>query len=236
MINFKDLQFMSIGSNCVYLACFDRKTRLKGPMDNAVIKSVNGLKLVINNELYDFVKNTASQRRHKNSNEFRPGDCEWETIYPNRTICFVHNIPEGDKFFAEFKIRCDRLAEFLTDVKENDNKWLIFTLNGNFVKYHTGELIENSLEEVFTYLSEIGLLSKTIIIGSRVLKSEYKVFDHHLNRESFNKLKEKFSQINYIELNDVNAWEPDNTIKQFNEKMPIFIEAILARKEQLCQN
>ena len=230
-MKFEDLKFMSIGSNCVYLACFDKKTRLKGPVDNVSLKSVNGLKLLIENKLYEFVKNNEAQRRHKNDNEFRPGDCEWETLYPNKTICFVHNIPDGDKFFAEFKTRCDNLTNFLIDVKQNNNKWLIFTLNGNFVKYHTGELIENNLSEVLQYLAEMGLLSKTLIIGSRVLKSDYKVFDHHLNRASFNKIKEQFSHLNYIELNDVNAWEPEDTIKQFKEKMPNFVEAILARKE-----
>lgn len=76
MINCEDLQFMSIGSNCVYLACFDKKLRLKGPLDNVALKSVNGLKLAINNELYDFVKDNIPQKRHKNSNEFRVGDCE----------------------------------------------------------------------------------------------------------------------------------------------------------------
>lgn len=230
-MKFEDLEFMSIGSNCVYLACFDKKTRLKGPLDNTALKSVNGLRLAINNELYNFVKDNTPQKRHKNSNEFRAGDCEWETLYPNRTICFVHNIPEGEKFFAEFKIRCDRLFKYLADIRENNNKWLIFTLNGNFVKYNTGELIENNLNDVLDYLSEIGLLSKTIIIGSRVLQSDYKVFDHHLNRESFNKIKEKFSHLNYIELNDVNAWEPEDTIKQFKEKIPVFINSILARKD-----
>ena len=231
MIKFEDLKFMSIGSNCVFLACFDKKVRLKGPLDNTSLKSVNGLKLAINNDLYTFVKSNIPQKRHKNANEFRTGDCEWETTYPNKTLCFVHNIPEGNKFFTEFKIRCDRLTEYLTDIKENKNKWLIFTLNGNFVKYNTGELIENNLSDVLNYLSEVSLLSKTIIIGSRVLQSDYKVFDHHLNRKSFNEIKEKFPHLNYIELNDVNAWEPENTIKQFKEKIPKFIEAILARKE-----
>ena len=75
-MKFEDLQFMSIGSNCVYLACFDKKIRLKGPLDNTALKGVNGLKLAINNKLYDFVKETVPQKRHKNPNEFRIGDCE----------------------------------------------------------------------------------------------------------------------------------------------------------------
>lgn len=228
---FENYKFMSIGSNCVFLACFDKATRLKGPVDNTSLKSVNGLKLVIENKLYDFVKNTPSTKRHKNENEYRKGDCEWETIYPNRTLSFVHNTPDNEHFFVNFKARCDALSDFISKAKTDNNYWLIFTLNGNFVKYNTGELILNNLEEVLSYLKDIGLLSKTIIIGSRVIDSYYKVFDHHLNKESFNYIKTKFKTLNYIELNDVNAWEPEDTIKQFKEKIPKFIEAILARKE-----
>ena len=226
----RSYQFMSIGSNCVFLACFNREDRLKGPVDNTSLKGVNGLKLVIENKLYDFIKNNEFQKNHKKENDYRPGDCEWECIYPNKTISFVHNVPEGEKFFNQFKIRCDRLNSFLEDVKENDNKWLIFTLNGNFVKYHTGELINNNLKEVLEYLDKIGLLNKTIIIGWRVLKSDYKVFDHHLNRKSFDEIKIDFPKLNYIELNDVNAWEPEYTIKQFNDKLPKFVNSILERK------
>ena len=224
-------QFMSIGSNCVFLACFDKDTRLKGPLDNTSLKGVNGLKLLIENKLYDFVKDTAFEKRHKQSNEYRTGDCEWESVFPNKTLAFVHNIPEGERFFKEFKSRCDRLNDFLKDIRENDSKWLIFTLNGNFVKYHTGELIHDNLKEVLEYLNEMGLLKKTIIIGSRVIKSDYKVFDHHLNKKSFDLIKTNFKKLNYIELNDVNAWEPDDTIKQFNEKLPKFVKSILERKE-----
>jgi len=204
-MNFEDYKFMSIGSNCVFLACLDKSVRLRGPVDNTSLKSVNGLKLVVEDKLYDFIKNTTPTKRHKNENEYKKGDCEWETAYPDKTLSFVHNIPEGEHFFNNFKLRCQALADFIPKAKTDNKYWLIFTLNGNFVKYNTGELIMNNLEEVLAYLKETGLLSKTIIIGSRVINSDYKVFDHHLNRESFNHIKNTFKTLNYIELNDVNA-------------------------------
>ena len=116
-------------------------------------------------------------------------------------------------------------------IRSDDTKWLIFSLNGNFVKYHTGELINSNLEEILSYLKENNLLHKTIIIGSRVIQSTYKVCDHHLNKKSFNQIKEHFHQLNYIELNDVNAWEPEDTINQFKNKIPNFVNTILSRKE-----
>ena len=75
-MKFEDLKFMSIGSNCVFIACFEKTKRLRGPLDNTSLKSINGLKLLIENNLYDFIKNNAPEKRHKNSNEYRIGDCE----------------------------------------------------------------------------------------------------------------------------------------------------------------
>lgn len=229
-MNFEDLKFMSIGSNCVFLACFDRKARLKGPVDNVSLKGVNALKLLFENKFYSFIYNTTPVKRHKNSNEFKKGDCEYETTYPNNTVSFIHNIPEGEHFFNNLKTRCDALMAFLPEVKTNPNAWLIFTLNGNFVKYGMGTLVLDNLKNCLLYLKDINILHKVIIIGSKVKDSDYKVFNHYLNNDSLNKLSVDIKEpINYLELTDVNAWEPAETQKQFKLKIVPAINTYLNR-------
>ena len=57
MIKFEDLKFMSIGCNCAMIGCIKKEDRLKGPVDNIAIKSFTGFKLVLDNKLFEFVKN-----------------------------------------------------------------------------------------------------------------------------------------------------------------------------------
>ena len=224
-MKFEDLNFMSIGSNCVFVATYPKDERLKGPVDNTSLKSVNAVKMLFDNSFYSFIKNTTPVKRPKKPNEFRPGDCEYETIYPNDTVSFVHNIPEGEKFFTEFKKRCDRLYSFIKDVRVKNNCWLVFALNGNFVRYGTEELVKHNLEDVIIYLKSQNILNKVIFLGSKVVNNNYKVHNHFLDAKSLELLKHKYN-IKYVELINVSTWNPENAQKEFKLKM----------EKCLCQN
>lgn len=217
-MNFEDLKFMSIGSSCVYLACISKDVRLRGPVDNIKLKNIKALKILLENRFFDYIKNTSYKTTRKKLGDFQKGDCEIISDFPDDTFTYIHNLPSGDHFFNNLKIRCDNLKEFLNKVTKDDNSWLLFSLSGSYVEYGTGKLINNQLYQILSYLKDKNLLNKTILIGSHWKTINYKIFNHYLNKESINQLRKTFN-FNYIELDDVDYRFPKETQKQFKNKV-----------------
>lgn len=221
-MKFEDYKFMQLGGNCAYLGFQSDKKRIRGPMDNTIIFGVNCIKLLFNNKLYDFVKNTKfiSKPRPKS---FKL-DCPVFSTFPNDTVRFVHNIPEGEKFFTNFKQRCENFNNFFKKVKTDDKYYFIITINQIFAELDTGKLKNNKLDEIIKFLRKTKLLDKTIFVGTRATKKEYKkLFNYYI--KDINKYKQKVGNINYIEMLDVDIWPQSSkdTQLQFKKKISVLL-------------
>ena len=219
MKKFEDLQFMSIGCNCALIGCIKKEDRIKGPVDNVAIKSFNGFKLALENKIYDFVKTAKYTTRNKKPGEYRDGDCTVVTTFQDNTIEFLHNLPQGEKFLTEFKSRCNRLNNYLAAVNADPNKWLILSLSGCSVEFGTGRLYGETLKNILKYLQNRHLLHKTIIIGTKLNKSAYKVFNYFLTdtvKQNFE--KELNTKLNYLEIIDLDRDNLEPVRQQFKEK------------------
>lgn len=219
MIKFEDYKFMQLGGNCAWLAMQDRATRIRGPMDNTILFGVNGIKLLIENKFYNFIKNTPFTKKLRTTGIFE-GDYPWFSTFPNNTVRFVHNEPKGEHFFKNLKKRCDTFNTFLKKVKENKYYYFIITLNQEMLEWQTGKIKDNKkLFDIIKYLNKIHLLDKVIFIGCKVVKIDYNCFDYYLKEIDILKLKKQFLDFHYIEITDVNIWDQAHAEEEFKNKV-----------------
>ena len=147
------LQFMQVYGNCA-ITFFLHDTRIRGPVDNIVLKSKEGIRLLVENKYFDYIKKTIENNAFKITPRIPSFDGDLDTAYDTNIVRIVHNNPLEPKYLKNLKIRCDNLKEFLKNIN-NKNNYLIYTINLCDVGIKTHKLIGNHFEENVKYLKNL---------------------------------------------------------------------------------
>ena len=233
-MKFEDYKFMQLGGNCAWLAMIDRQKRIRGPMDNTILFGVNGIKLLIEDKFYDFIRTKKFEKKKRPPGHFN-GDYDYFSTFPDNTVRYVHNEPKGEHFLKNLKQRCNNFNDFLKKVKTNPHYYLVITLNQEMLEWQTGKIKNNNkLFDIIKYLNKINLLNKVIFIGCKVVSIDFNCFDYYLKENDILKIKKQFPDFYYIEITDVNVWDQTHAEEEFKEKILKIItkiEADLKEKE-----
>lgn len=161
MKKFDDYCFMSIGSNCAPIL-FLGPNRLRGPVDNIIIKDAYVLKFLVEGTYFSYIINKKNYTKEKPKYLCRQNDPKFWTIYPY--LCILHNDPESIQYREELTKRLITFNSFLQQVKTNPNYYFTFCLNEWIVDTKTHLLKTKTLYYVCEYLKSINLLSKVIFV------------------------------------------------------------------------
>ena len=215
-MKFEDLKFMSIGGYCVGLYALG-PNRIKGPVDNVLLLNAWAFKLLLEDKYYNYFI-TAPKQKYS------------EIRYNFKDIRIYHNNIEDPKYLIELKKRTETLKHFLSDIKTNKNKYLIFAIPHTF---YTNKKLNSELEKCIKYLKEKNILDKVIFIGSTKAnnvilpsKVDWMWFDFCLSKTEYNNLYKKYA-INYIELSNINLFTAagqEAAAKQFKNKVTAFLK------------
>lgn len=216
------LQFMQIYGNCA-ITFFLHDTRIRGPVDNIVLKNKEGIKLLVEDKYFEYIKDTIKNNAFKITPRIPSFKGDLDTAYDTNIVRIVHNNPFEAKYLENLKIRCKNLKEFLNNINNKDN-YLIYTINLRDVGIKTHKLIGNHFEENVKYLKKLGLLDKTIFVattGTGWLNSKC---------DGLIPIIKKYN-LKYLELHNVKQAN-ESTIEDFNALNKIFIQEV----ESLLKN
>lgn len=156
-------KFMSIGGNCAN-TFFLGDNRIKGPVDNTIVKTKESLEIILTNRYFDHIKENIKNNSFIISKRPPSFANDSEVAYDTKIIKIPHNNPYEEKYIIELEKRCNNLKKFLKEVLLNDNYYLIYSLNYCDVNIKTNKLIKNTLLNKILYIKKLGLLDKTIFI------------------------------------------------------------------------
>lgn len=206
-MNFDEIKFMSLGSNCANLGFI--KNRIKGPVDN-----LSGCRNIVCFEvLFDgdsIIEELNSDPIITDRTPNFEGDSDKYYSYKHYIVC--HNDPRTEKYKIEFEKRLRTFQEFIKSIN-NPDQYLIYSLGtAEINKYKHTLQSDNPIQAEIDFLKNKGLLNKTIFVGCKNvnIKNNWDFYS-----EDFSK---KFSNINYILIEDLNIWKPMESQKQFEEK------------------
>ena len=154
-------KFMQIWGSCVDLYVLGENA-LKGPVDNLLTKNKKVIKLLVEDKYLEYIKTATFEETE------RPVGFEGDSpiAYDTPIVRIVHNNPLLERYIKRTEERCNRLKEFLAEVKTNKNYFLIYSLNSFDINRKTHKLKGKVLVENIEYLKSIGLLDKVIFIGT----------------------------------------------------------------------
>lgn len=207
MPKFEELKFMSIGANCADIGYLG-PDRLRGPVDNmSGVKGILCFESLFNNTFLEEFKATPIQKpRFKNYE----GDSDICYIYKSFAVC--HNNPLEEKFIENLKKRYDNFIEFYSHIKE-PNYYFTYSLNTEILKATHTIQNEKLLRDEISLLKNLGILNKTIFVGTRLIKNKGN-WDFY--SEDFQK---KFPEVLYIEIIDLNVFNTSKSQEQFKQKI-----------------
>lgn len=213
MLKIEELKFMSIGANCADIGYLG-KDRIRGPVDNmSGIDKVLCFECLFNGTFLDeFKKLPKIKSRVKNFE----GDSDKCYFYNSFAVC--HNNPFEEKFKLELVKRYNNFKNFYSHIQE-PNYYFTYSLNTEISKItHT---IENRslIEREICFLKDLKILNKTIFVGTRLVKNKGN-WDFYSNG-----FEKEFPEILYVEIEDLNIWHPEDTQKQFKEKVSILLNS-----------
>lgn len=206
-MKFEELKFLSIGGNCAPIG-FLGKDRIRGPVDNlAGVKGKICFECLFDGTFLDeFEKTPIIQKR----NPGFPNDSDKAYIYDHFSVC--HNNPFEEKYKKEITKRYETFIDFYSKIAFS-NYYFTYSLNTEISK--TNNKIQNSdlLEKEIEFLRKRHILNKTIFVGTKNV--------HIKNNWNFyaKDFAIAFPDILYVELEDLNVFNPDKSFAQFKEKV-----------------
>lgn len=206
-MKFEDLKFMSIGGNCAPIG-FLGKDRIRGPVDNlAGVKGKVCFECLFDDTfLDDFKKQPIIQDRVPGF----PNDSDKAYIYEHYTVC--HNNPLEEKYQIEIKKRFDRFKDFYTSIQHSDY-YFTYSLNTEISKRENKIQNLPLLEKEIQLLKDLNVLHKTIFVGTKNVKIKN---NWNFYAKEFTTV---FPDVLYVELEDLNVFNPDKALKQFKQKI-----------------
>lgn len=156
-----NIKIMSIGGNCRNIPILG-KDRIRGPIDNIqLLGGLSDTKIIFEDSLVSMVK-TETPIQEKRNPTF-PGDSD--TLYTYSHFQVVHNNPLTDKYLEELEKRMDNFRNFRKKVEMDPNYYFIYAMSIGDVVLDTQDIKRGFLDGL-QYLSQLGLLHKTIIFGT----------------------------------------------------------------------
>lgn len=214
-MNFEDLKFMSIGSNCAPIY-FLGPDRLRGPVDNMAITDTYILKYLVDNTLFEYITNSSNFKiTNPKYGKGRKKDPDVWFIYKYLNI--IHNDPRTNEFKMELKSRILRFNEFLNNVKTKNNYYFTFCLNESMVDTSTHKLKNKTFYYVCEYLKSVNLLEKTIFVELHADNISHGGWCNcYINNMTDYKLKYNLKVIELFNYNEINK---DSLFQQFRKKI-----------------
>lgn len=153
-----NLKFLSIGSNCAGIG-FLGKARLRGPVDNVVVKNL-GFKKLFDNTLYEEITETQPQI----SSKFQSWENDSLLSYSFQSVDIIHNNPFEDSFKKELKKRLERFNNFYENIHNEENYFIYSLSNLDVDKWHNPTKYFSS---VIQALTDLNILDKVIFVGTK---------------------------------------------------------------------
>lgn len=208
-------EFMQLGGNCACIGYLG-KNRLKGPVDNVILKTTNLIKLLIENKYYDYLYNNTPTLSKRTPGW--DGDSPFFYQYPD--VWIAHHNPQQEKYKKELKERIQRFNDFLKQVRETNTHFFTINLNEFMIDKGNHTLKKNTLKEILEYLQKISLLDKVIFISTK-LKTKNNPWDYY--SDNAYRLLDLF-KAKHITIIDNDIWETKESEQQFELKAEDIIE------------
>lgn len=214
---------MSIGGGCLALYLLG-KNRIKGPVDNVLIKTDKAIKLLLDNKYFNYIKTGKRVKKLKDASYKDSKQVPYLYNYEDNLIIIHNDVDE--KYLKALEERIKSFNAFYDNVKHKDNYYFIFSVPYAMIGHNTHEQIKNRLEDVLKLLQKYNILSKTIFVWAKAKpgleKAWYNIWPTNKVIIDLNK-KYKF---NYAELTEVEletATGVNNAQKQFKAKIKKFV-------------
>lgn len=206
-MKFDDLKFISIGSTCATIGVLGND-RIKGPVDNlAGCKGTICFEVLFNGKFISSIfENQPIITDKKPGYE---GDSDKYYQYSHYTVC--HNNPLENSYRKELLKRYQTFLDFKKDIN-NDDHYFIYSLGSADVNKRTHELNVPHIEKEIQYLKDIGVVNKTIFVGTRLVKNKG-------NWDFYGKDFSKIFPVLYVEIEDLNVWHTESTQAQFKDQV-----------------
>lgn len=158
--------FMQIYGNCSVTFFLHDEGRIRGPVDNVVLKNKEGIRLLVENKYFKHIEDAIKNNSFKITSRKPSFDGDSELAYDTDIVRIAHNNPFSERFLKNIKTRCNNLNNFLKDIHKDKNKYLIYTINLCDVGIKTHKLKGKNLENNIQYLKKLNLLDKTIFVAT----------------------------------------------------------------------
>ena len=201
-LKFEDLQFMSIGGNCLGLYILGGQDRIKGPVDNVVIEKANAIKLLLDNKYFEAIKTEPCTQIPT------PHPHKGEPVFSSQFdfgVTVIHNDPKTERYLETLSARVKTFNSFLNELKNKPNYYFVFALNQRTTFYNTKTLRGTVLQDLLELFQHENLLDKVIFVGTNqasAVTENWTFYSYALNEADKQKFKTEFN-FNYIELDNL---------------------------------
>lgn len=223
-----DIKFMCLGGCCASIYTLG-EMRVPGPVDN--LHSLNGLetiKVIFNKELENefFSENSILERRKLDKRmidnvglDSESHWCEYETLFKHYRM--NHNDPTKENVQEELKKRIHTLYDFIDNIKNEKNNYLIYALCQ--YDFKDGKFNMEQFSKGIKILKENGVLDKTFFLGTRSKENTW----YHFYNNNFRNNK------NYFE---VELLSKGDKLKESREKAKEDFISFLNRRKILTKD
>ena len=164
-MKFEDLKFMQLFGNCACIKYLG-KDRLRGPVDNVDCRSLEIIKLLLNNKYYETLM-SAPYTIEEHKPMFKKDS---DTKYLFNFVHILHINPFTEDHKKQLKLRINRFNDFYKKVKTDKNYYFTISLNEALVDRNSHKLNKKLCYAIIKYLQEQKLLSKCIFVGTKLIK------------------------------------------------------------------
>ncbi len=205
----EDIKFMQLGGNCACIGYLGTE-RLRGPVDNVILKDVELIKLLIENKYYTYLIN--SEFKKDNRTPGWKGDSPY--FYKYSHVWIAHHNPLDKKYQEHLKERISSFNIFLDKVRNSENYYFTININEFMIDKEQHTLKGDTLEDILKYLININLKDKVIFVSTKLAKKN-NTWNYY--SDDAYRLLDKY-KIKHITIYDNDIWDTEECHKQFLSK------------------